>query len=130
MNFPLALTEEFPYNVKQAINNIQKNNNSTAIVKRRRRNDLEVVSGIFTNCTYDVEETKTNFDLVCINNYVVVDKETNDMKICNIEQFGYVDCVEDDENPSKCNVSAAYPLLKPSIFTFFILLFITAIFHF
>jgi len=130
MNFPVALTEEFPYPIQQAVNNIQKNNNSTAVIKRRKKNELEVVSGIFTNCTYDAEETKSNFDLVCINNYVIVDKETNEMKICNLEQFGYVDCVEDDENPSKCNVSAAYPLLKPSIFTIVILLFITAIFHF
>jgi hypothetical protein len=126
----LALTEEFPDKIKQAVDDIQKNNNSTAVVTRRGKNYLEAVSGIFTNCTYNVEETKSTFDLVCVNNYVRVDDETDEVKICNVDQLGYVECIEDEDNPEKCSVSAAFTILKPSIFTFFVLLFVTAIFHF
>ncbi|OUM56696.1 hypothetical protein PIROE2DRAFT_18575, partial [Piromyces sp. E2] len=103
INFPLALTEEFPDKIKQAVEGIEKNNNSTAIVSRRGKNYLESVSGVFTNCTYNVEETKSTFDLVCVNNYVAVDEETDDVKICSMEQLGYVECIEDEENPEKCN---------------------------
>ncbi|KAG4084983.1 hypothetical protein H8356DRAFT_965262, partial [Neocallimastix lanati (nom. inval.)] len=130
VNFPLALTEEFPDKIKQAVNDIQKNNNSTAVVTRRGKNYLEAVSGIFTNCTYNVEETKSTFDLVCVNNYVRVDDETDEVKICNVDQLGYVECIEDEDNPEKCSVSAAFTIIKPSIFTFFVLLFVTAILHF
>jgi len=129
INFPLALTEEYPDKIKQAVDGIEKNNNSTAIVNRRGKNYLESISGIFTNCTYNVEETKSTFDLVCVNNYVAVDKETDEVKICSMEQLGYVECVEDEENPEKCNVSGAWPtFLRPSLFTLFIITLLTAIF--
>ncbi|OUM56894.1 hypothetical protein PIROE2DRAFT_18292 [Piromyces sp. E2] len=123
INFPLALAEEFPDKIKQAMEGIEKNNNSTAVVTRRGKNYLESVSGIFTNCTYNVEETKSTFDLVCVNNYVAVDKETDDIKICSMEQLGYVECMEDEENPEKCNVSGAWPAyLRPSLFTTVVIL--------
>jgi len=124
MNFPLALTEEFPDKIKQTIEDIQKNNNSTAIVKRRGKNYLESISGIFTNCTYNVEETKSTFDLVCLNNYVAIDEKTDEVKICNVDQLGYVECVEDEENPEKCNISKAFHNWKLSYFiTVVVLLF-------
>jgi len=116
VNFPLALTEEFPDKIKQAVEDIQKNNNSTAVVTRRGKNYLEAVSGIFTNCTYNVEETKSTFDLVCVNNYVSMDKETDEVKICNVDQLGYVECIEDEDNPEKCKVSGAFHVWKFSIF--------------
>ncbi|ORX36986.1 hypothetical protein BCR32DRAFT_288590, partial [Anaeromyces robustus] len=127
VNFPLALTEEYPDKIKQAMEGVEKNNNSTAIVSRRGKNYLESVSGIFTNCTYNVEETKSTFDLVCVNNYVKVDENTDDIKICSMEQLGYVECVEDEENPEKCNVSAAYMFVKPTLFSILIL-FISSIY--
>ncbi|OUM69833.1 hypothetical protein PIROE2DRAFT_2266, partial [Piromyces sp. E2] len=117
INFPMALTEEFPDKIKQAMEGIEKNNNSTAVVSRRGKNYLESVSGIFTNCTYNVEETKSTFDLVCVNNYVAVDEETDDVKICSMEQFGYVECIEDEENPEKCNVSGSWPMVRPTLLT-------------
>ena len=131
INFPLALTEEYPDKIKQAVEGIEKNNNSTAVIINRGKNYLESVSGIFTNCTYNVEETKSTFDLVCVNNYVAVDKETDEVKICSVEQLGYVECVEDEENPEKCNVSWAFPsVLRPSfLFTFIITLFISFIYQ-
>jgi len=116
MNFPLALTEELPDKIKQGIDDIQKNNNSTAVVKRRGKNYLESISGIFTNCTYNVEETKSTFDLVCLNNYVAVDEKTDEVKICNVDQLGYVECVEDEENPEKCTISKAFHSRKSSLF--------------
>ncbi|KAL6631435.1 scaffoldin [Neocallimastix sp. 'constans'] len=129
VNFPLALTEEYPDKIKQAVDDIQKNNNSTAIVNRRGKNYLEAVSGIFTNCTYNVEETKSTFDLVCVNNYVRVDEETDEVKICSVEQLGYVECMEDEENPEKCTVSGTISLLKPSFITIIILTLIGTFFQ-
>jgi len=118
VNFPVGLTEEYPEKIQQAIDGIAKNNNSTAIIRRRGRNYLDSVSSIFTNCTYDAEETRTTLDLVCVNNYVTVDEETKSIKICSLEKLGYVECMEDSENPEKCHVSAG--LLRfflPSLFT-------------
>jgi len=128
INFPLVLTEEFPDKIKQAVEGIEKNNNSTAIVSRRGKNYLESVSGIFTNCTYNVEETKSTFDLVCVNNYVTVDKETDDIKICSMEQLGYVECIEDEENPEKCNVSGSISHLSLSIFNMVVISLLSIIF--
>eukprot|EP00833_Pecoramyces_ruminatium_P002493 jgi/Orpsp1_1/1176525/evm.model.c7180000057939.1 len=107
INFPIALIEEYPFEIKEAADNIQKKNNSTAIINLRNKNYLTSISGIFTNCTYNAEETTSTFDLVCINNYVILDKNTNKVIICSIEQFGYVECLEDNNNPEKCNISRA-----------------------
>ncbi|KAG4095487.1 hypothetical protein H8356DRAFT_944915, partial [Neocallimastix lanati (nom. inval.)] len=115
VNFPLALTEEFPDKIKQAVDDIQRNNNSTAVVTRRGKNYLEAVSGIFTNCTYNVEETKSTFDLVCVNNYVRVDDDSDEVKICSVDQLGYVECMEDEENPEKCSISGGFRVWKPSV---------------
>jgi len=115
VNFPLALTEEFPDKIKQAVDDIQRNNNSTAVVTRRGKNYLEAVSGIFTNCTYNVEETKSTFDLVCVNNYVRIDDDSDEVKICSVDQLGYVECIEDEDNPEKCSISGAFRVWKPSL---------------
>jgi len=120
INFPLALTEEYPDKIKQAVEGIEKNNNSTAIVSYRGKNYLESVSGIFTNCTYNAEEIKSTFDLVCVNNYVTMDEESKSAKICSIEQLGYVECIDDGENPEKCKVSAAF-FLRPSFWTMLVM---------
>jgi len=127
VNFPIALTEEYPEKIKQAVEGIEKNNNSTAIVSRRGKNYLESVSGIFTNCTYNVEETKSTFDLVCVNNFVTVDEETDDIKICSMEQLGYVECIEDEENPEKCNVSGGYARFTLSILSIIVVTLISTL---
>jgi len=124
INFPLIVAEELPDKIKQAVENIEKNNNSTAIPYIRGKNYIKSVSGIFTNCTYNVEETKSKFDLVCVNNYVTVDEESNDAKICSLEKLGYVECVEDENNPEKCNISGS--VRKLSTFTF-ITIFVIAL---
>jgi len=129
MNFPLALTEEYPDKVKQAVDNIAKNNNSTAILTRRGRNYLESVSGIFTNCTYNAEETRSSFDMLCINNYVKVDEENDDVKICSLEHLGYVECIEDNDNPEKCNVSAAMAFARPSLLTVLVAVALSFLFY-
>ena len=128
INFPLALTEEFPDKIKQAMEGIEKNNNSTAIVSRRGKNFLEAVSGIFTNCTYNVEETKSTFDLVCVNNFVSIDENTDDVKICSMEQLGYVECIEDEENPEKCNISYGISRISLSIISIIITTILSILF--
>jgi len=130
INFPLALTEEFPDKIKQAMEGIEKNNNSTAIVSRRGKNYLESVSGVFTNCTYNVEETKSTFDLVCVNNFVSIDENTDDVKICSMEQLGYVECIEDEENPEKCNISGSLSRLSISIVTIVIISIFSIFFNY
>ncbi|ORY33925.1 hypothetical protein LY90DRAFT_511959 [Neocallimastix californiae] len=131
INFPLALIEELPGNVKQAVKDISRHNNSTAVSYHRGKNYLKSISGIFTNCTYNVEESTSMFDLVCINNYVDVDKETDEVKICSIEQLGYVECIENEENPEKCNISSDSKSIIPSIvmIIFFILISVIIIFN-
>ena len=130
VNFPLAFTEEFPEKIKQAIEGIEKNNNSTAMINHRGKNYLKSVSSIFTNCTYNVEETKSTFDLVCVNNYVKMDEENNKVKICSPEQLGYVECIEDEENPDKCKVSGNLSrVLRPSVLTLLIVATIVIFFN-
>jgi len=129
MNFPLALTEKLPFKVEEATENIRINNNSTAVISYSpSRNILDTISAVYTNCTYNVEETKATFDLLCVKNYVTVDEETDDIKICSLEQLGYVDCIEDDENADKCNVSGAF-IIKPSILVAALVLFFTTLYH-
>ncbi|OUM70361.1 hypothetical protein PIROE2DRAFT_1501 [Piromyces sp. E2] len=92
---------QFPDKIKQAMDGVEKNNNSTAIVTRHGKSYLESVSGVFTNCTCNVEETKSTFDLVCVNNFVSLHENTDNIKICSVEQLGYVECIEDEENSKK-----------------------------
>jgi len=128
INYPIALTKEYPDKIKQAIENIEKNNNSTAIARRRGKNYLDSVSGVFTNCTYNVEEVKSKFDLVCVNNYVNIDDDTKDAKICSIEQLGYVECIEDEDNTKKCNVSGSLSRFSISTITMIVALVLSIIF--
>jgi len=117
VNFPTILKEEFPANIKQAIENIEKNNNSTAVAVRSNKKYLSVVPAIFTNCTYNVEETEASYDFVCLNNYVSVNDEDDTMEICSIENLGFVECVEDEANPEKCNPSGAFSRAVFNVFT-------------
>jgi len=120
VNFPVILKEEFPNNIKQAIESVEKNNNSTAIAVRSNKKYLAVVPAIYTNCTYNVEETEASYDFVCINNFVAVNDEDDTLEICSIENLGYVECVEDETNPEKCNPSGS---LSRIVFNFFTLAF-------
>jgi len=128
INFPLILAEELPDKIKLAVESIEKNNNSTAVPYIRGKNYIKSVSGVFTNCTYNVEETKSKFDLLCVNNYVTIDDESNDAKICSLEKLGYVECVEDENNTEKCNISGNISGLR--IFTFITVLIIALSFIF
>jgi len=107
VNFPTAINMDFPAEVHNAINSINRHNNSTALVNNKVSNYLTVIPGIFTNCTYNYEDKTTTFDLLCINNYVTLDED--DMaQICSISQLGYVECLEDEGNKEKCNPSLAW----------------------
>jgi len=117
VNFPVILKEEFPSQIKQAIESVEKNNNSTAVAVRSNKKYLTVIPAIFTNCTYNVEETEASYDFVCLNNYVSVNKEDDTMEICSIENLGYVECVEDDANPDKCKPSAAFTKVVLNVFS-------------
>ena len=117
IHFPLSLTREYPNKIAKAVENIKKNNNSTAIATHPRSNNkkyLESISGVFTNCTYNAEESKSTFDLVCIHNYVILSTDTKELSICSIEDLGYIKCIDSKENPEKCHISKAYQYLYPS----------------
>jgi len=120
VNFPTILKDEFPTAIKQAIENIEKNNNSTAVAVRSNKKYLSVVPAIFTNCTYNVEETEALYDLVCVNNFVSINEEDDSIEICSIENLGYVECVDDEANPEKCTPSGAFGRV---VFNFFTLAF-------
>jgi len=125
VNFPTILKEEFPASIKQAIENIEKNNNSTAVGVRSNKKYLSVVPAIYTNCTYNVEETEASYDFVCINNFVTVNDEDDTVEICSIENLGYVECVEDESNPEKCTPSGAYSRIVLNFFTIILAAFAT-----
>jgi len=122
VNFPTAFSETYPANVKAAVDEIAKNNNSTATVKAGS-NHLTVIPGIFTNCTYDKEEKVANFDLVCIENYVVLDNE-KEPQICSTAKLGFVGCNEDSENPDKCNPSSAMTIFLSKVAIAFAMVFL------
>jgi len=122
VNFPTAFSETYPSNVKNAVDEISKNNNNTATVKAGS-NHLTVIPGIFTNCTYDKEEKMASFDLVCIENYVVLDNE-KEPQICSTAKLGFVGCNEDSENPDKCNPSSAATIFLSKIAIAFAMLFL------
>jgi len=123
VNFPTILKEEFPNTIKQAIESIEKNNNSTAVATRSNKKYLSVVPAIFTNCTYNVEETEASYDFVCINNYVSVNEDDDSLEICSIENLGYVECVDDETNPEKCTPSSAFTRVVFNFFTIAITVF-------
>ncbi|ORX44739.1 scaffoldin [Piromyces finnis] len=123
VNFPTILKEEFPNSIKQAIENIEKNNNSTAVAARSNKKYLSVVPAIFTNCTYNVEETEASYDFVCLNNFVAVNEEDDSLEICSIENLGYVECVDDESNPEKCNPSSAFSRVVFNFFTIAVTIF-------
>jgi len=122
VNFPTAFSETYPSNVKNAVDEIAKNNNNTATVKAGS-NHLTVIPGIFTNCTYDKEEKIASFDLVCIENYVVLDNE-KEPQICSTAKLGFVGCNEDSENPDKCNPSSAMTIFLSKVAIAFAMLFL------
>lgn len=107
INFPVAFSESYPDKIKNAVESISVINNSTALVTNINNKYVSSVSGVFTNCTYTVEEKDSEFDLVCINNYVAVNEETDNVEICSLTHMGFVECVEDENNPEKCNPSDA-----------------------
>jgi len=122
VNFPTAFSETYPSNVKNAVDEISKNNNNTATVKAGS-NHLTVIPGIFTNCTYDKEEKMASFDLVCIENYVVLDSE-KEPQICSTSKLGFVGCNEDSENPDKCNPSSAMTIFLSKVAVAFAMVFL------
>jgi len=124
VNFPTAINIDFPPEIHTAINNISKHNNSTAIINNKVNNYLTVIPGIFTNCTYNYEDKTTDFDLVCINNYVSLDDDDN-AQICSISQLGYVECINDENNKEKCNPSSAFSRYTSNIMFIFILTIIS-----
>jgi hypothetical protein len=117
VNFPVILKEEFPTTIKQAIESVERNNNSTAVAVRSNKKYLTVIPAIFTNCTYNVEETEAAYDFVCLNNYVTVNEEEDTVEICSIENLGYVECIEDDANPEKCKPSSAFTRVVLNVFS-------------
>jgi len=134
INYPLSLTQNYPSRITQAVENIKKTNNSTAIAikpRHRERNYLESISGVFTNCTYEVEEMKSTFDLVCVHNYVTLDQETREPMICSTENLGYIRCTESEDNPGKCYISQASKQIYPSfkIIIFISLMVLYSLYH-
>jgi len=102
----------------KAVHNIEKNNHITPIHPwKHGKNAIKSINAVFTNCTYNAVETESHFDLICISNYVKLEKEINAPTICSIEHLNYIECTQDNEHPEKCNISNAimlfylYPIL-------------------
>jgi len=130
INFFTAYIEEFPSQVKTAIESIAINNNSTAIEPAMNKNYMNVVPGVFTNCTYNSEDKTSTFDLICINNFVSYNKGKDNYEICSAQQLGYVECIEDENNSNKCNVSGAISRYIIKFSSMIVLLFVSVIYLF
>jgi len=128
INFPTAINSDYPAEIHSSMEDISKNNNSTAIINNKVNNYLTVIPGIYTNCTYNYEEKNSNFDLLCINNYVTLDENDNP-QICSVEQLGYVECIEDKSNKEKCNPSSAFARYKINLSLIFLISMIYFIFN-
>ncbi|OUM61671.1 scaffoldin [Piromyces sp. E2] len=128
VNFLTEYSEEYPVQIKNAIESISINNNSTAVIKGTNTNYMNVIPGIFTNCTYNVEDRSSTFDMVCINNFVSYNKDSDNVEICSVSQMGYVECVEDENNSHKCNVSGSYVRYTINLFSMIIVLFGTILY--
>jgi len=111
VNFPVAFSEGYPDKIKNAVESIALINNSTALVTNINSKYITSVSAVYTNCTYTVEEKESEFDLVCVNNFVAVN-DKKDVEICSITNLGYTECIDDEENPEKCNPSGALSQYK------------------
>jgi len=105
INFLPDYKEDYPGYIKTAIESISSNNNSTAIISGSNKNYMNVIPGVFTNCTYNGENKSSTFDLICINNYVTYNKKKDNVEICSIAQMGYIECVENSNNSNKCKIS-------------------------
>jgi len=123
INFPISLSKEYPGVVGEHIKNIQITNNVNMYHNRNSKNYVSSWNGIFTNCTYDNVKESYSFDLICMNNYVIFDKEDGSIKICSTKNMGYIDCEDDSTNPDKCKISSSN-ILKPSISRFAYMIFI------
>jgi len=114
MNFPVAFSESFPEKIKNAVENISVINNSTALVTNINNKYVTSVSAVYTNCTYTAEEKESDFDLLCVNNFVAVN-DNKDIQICSLPNLGYIECIDDENNPEKCNPSGALSQYKVGI---------------
>jgi len=114
VNFPVAFSESYPDKIKSAVENIALINNSTALVTNLNSKYVTSVSAVYTNCTYTVEEKESEFDLVCVNNFVAVNNK-KDVQICSLTNLGYTECIDDENNPEKCNPSGALSQFKIGI---------------
>ncbi|ORX59849.1 scaffoldin [Piromyces finnis] len=129
INFPVAFSESNPDKIKSAVESVSIVNNSTAVVTNINNKYITSVSGVFTNCTYTVEEKDSEFDLVCVNNYVAVNDKTDNIEICSLTSMGYTECIDDENNPEKCNPSGAISQYKKGL-TFILSLVISSLLFF
>jgi len=113
INFPTILSDDYPAKIRNAVDKIVRNNNSTATTKGGR-NYLPVVPAVYTNCTYNFEDKEASFDLVCVKNYVKMNSE-DEPEICSVSNMGYIYCSDDSDNPNKCNPSSAFRTLNISM---------------
>jgi len=113
INFPTILSNDYPSKVRYAVDRIARNNNSTATLKKGR-NYLPVVPAVYTNCTYNFEDKEATFDLICVRNYVTINREA-EPEICSVSNMGYVYCSDDSDNPNKCNPSSAFRTIYLSL---------------
>ncbi|KAL6607267.1 scaffoldin [Neocallimastix sp. 'constans'] len=128
INYPVAFSEAYPDRIRSAVENVALINNSTAAVTNINNKYITSVSGVFTNCTYTVEEKDSEFDLVCVNNFVTVNEETKNAEICSLANLGYVECVEDENNPEKCSPSAATSRIVKG-FSFILSIIVSTLFY-
>lgn len=130
INYPIMFySTYYDDKIRYMARGIESANNSTAVRKEDDNYGISIISGVYTNCTYNKSARKMDYDLVCIENHVIIDEEKQEPAICNINANGYTACVPDENNEFMCQPSSSYSFFK-NIYTFNYYLFILTILSF
>lgn len=117
INYPTMFSNAMDEDVyRQVLNSDslqEKYHIKTKASKKEKSNLIHSIHGVFTNCTYDNEVKVFNYDLICAEDQLLVNLSTKVIEICSKIDFGFVQCIAEDNNPDKCNPNS-FQIIHPS----------------
>jgi len=117
INYPTMFNNAMDEDVYRQVLNAEalqeKYHRKTSRSRRRKPEDniIPSIHGVFTNCTYDKEVKVFNYDLICAEDQVMVNLHTKIIEICSKMDYGFVQCVAEENNPDRCNPNASPPMI-------------------
>jgi len=118
INYPTMFNNAMDEDVYRQVLNAEalqeKYHRKTSRSRRRKPEDniIPSIHGVFTNCTYDKEVKVFNYDLICAEDQVMVNLHTKIIEICSKMDYGFVQCVAEENNPDRCNPNASPPMIN------------------